>query len=80
MLTQIADPLYQRELGDGLILRWSTPADTENIAYLTSSVFRNAPDAPVNTFLANMLYEMMAGRHPVMGPGDVAVVEDRRRK
>jgi Acetyltransferase (GNAT) domain len=80
MLTQIADPLYQRELGDGLILRWSTPADTENIAYLTSSVFRNAPDAPVNTFLANMLYEMMAGQHPVMGPGDVAVVEDRRRK
>ena len=44
----IADPHYRRDLDDGLILRWSTANDIEDIAYLASSVFRQKADAPLN--------------------------------
>jgi Acetyltransferase (GNAT) domain len=79
-LTHIADPLYRRDLGDGLLLRWSTRADTQDIAHLGSSVFRDAPDAPPNTHLAAMLKELMSDRNPVMSVGDVALVEDTRKR
>ena len=41
-----ASAIYRRDLGDGLILRWSTAQDTENIAQLCSMVFRNKADEP----------------------------------
>src|SRR5437867_351437 len=28
-----ADPAYRRELGDGLVLRWSTAADTAHVGF-----------------------------------------------
>ena len=34
---------YRRDLGDGLVLRWSTAEDTENIVELIGSVFVSAP-------------------------------------
>ena len=80
MFTETADPTYRRDLGDGLILRWSTPADTEDIAQLVSSVFRDAPDAPLPIPLGNLMRELMSGTHPLMGPGDFALVEDTQKQ
>jgi hypothetical protein len=76
----IANQNYTRDLGDGLILRWSTSHDTEDIAYLNSFVFRDTPTEPLNKPLANLMRDVMSGEHPLMGPGDFALVEDTRRK
>jgi GNAT superfamily N-acetyltransferase len=67
---------YQRDLGQGLIARWSTAADSENIAQLVSMVFRNKADEPPNTHIANAVRRLMRGDNPLMTPQDYAVVED----
>ena len=69
----------KRDLGNGLLLRWSEANDTEEIVYLTSMVFRDADDEPPNTHAGNLARELMSGRHPSMGPRDFVVVEDTRR-
>jgi predicted N-acetyltransferase YhbS len=78
-ITAIADPHYRRELGDGLILRWSTAHDIEDIAYLAGSVFRQKADAPFNVQMGNLMRELLSGTHPVTSAEDVAVVEDTKR-
>src|SRR5438876_11966479 len=80
MLTDMADASYRRELGDGLLLRWSTARDIEEIVYLTSSVFRDRADEPLNMYIGQLMQQLMSGNHPTMGPDDVAVVEDTRKK
>jgi Acetyltransferase (GNAT) domain len=83
MLTTIpatADPHYRRELDDGLILRWSTANDIEDIAYLASSVFRHKADAPSSVQMGKLMRELLSSKHPVTGAGDVAVVEDTKRE
>jgi GNAT superfamily N-acetyltransferase len=77
--TDIAAPTYRRDLGDGLVLRWSTAQDSENIAQLVGFVFREKADEPPDHFLANMVRRLMRGDHPLMGPGDYALVEDTRK-
>jgi 2-dehydro-3-deoxy-D-arabinonate dehydratase len=44
MRDDLASPTYSGALGDGLIRRWSTPADTEKFAWLMGTVFRNEND------------------------------------
>jgi GNAT superfamily N-acetyltransferase len=68
-----------RDLGDGLLFRWASSEDTEELVYLNSMVFRDSADAPPNTNLGNLVRELMSGRHPLMGPRDFAVIEDTRR-
>jgi GNAT superfamily N-acetyltransferase len=65
----------RRDLGDGLVLRWSTAEDSEDIAELNSLVFRWDQNEP-NLGLANVVRRCMRGDHPSMGPEDVVVVED----
>ena len=50
----------RRDLGDGLVLRWSTAKDTEDIAQLNSLVFRWNRDEP-NLGLANIVRRCMRG-------------------
>ncbi len=80
MNTEAADKDYRRDLGDGLLLRWSTPDDTESIAHLVSFVFRDRADEPLNTPLGHLMRELMSGTHPLMGAGDFALVEDTRKQ
>ncbi len=80
MNTESAHQSYRRDLGDGLVLRWSTSDDIENIAELVGRVFRDRADEPLNTPLGHFTREMMSGTHPVMGPGDFALVEDTRKQ
>ncbi|GAC1349585.1 MAG: hypothetical protein NVSMB27_24100 [Ktedonobacteraceae bacterium] len=67
---------YRRELGEGLIERWSTPEDTENIAQLCGLVFRDKEDEPINIRMMDNVRRQMSGNYPLMGPGDYAVIED----
>jgi len=80
MLTEIAaSATYRRDLGNGLILRWSTPDDTENIANLSGHVFRRKEDEPLNTNIMKWVRQLMSGQHPLMGQNDYAVIEDTHK-
>src|SRR5574340_76142 len=68
-----------RDLGDGLLLRWSSSEDTEELVYLTSMVFRDSENEQPNTRMGNLVREFMSGNHPLMGPRDFVIVEDTRR-
>jgi len=74
----MSDPAYRRELGDGLVLRWSRPEDTERLAALYADVFRRSADVPPNSYIAAWTRDMMSGRHPLIDPTDFALVEDTR--
>ena len=67
---------YRRDLGDGLVLRWSTAEDTERIATLHSIVFRDKAEEPPNTNAISLMHRLMNGDHPFMGPNDFGVIED----
>ena len=75
-----AERSYRRDLGDGLVLRWSTREDTEDIIYLPGMVFRRDPADPAVMELENLMRVQMSGQHPTTGPEDVAVVEDTSKK
>ncbi len=72
-------PTYRRDLGAGLVLRWSTVADVERITDLYSHVFRENAEEPLNRRIVAWTRDMMSGRHPLLGPGDFALVEDTER-
>lgn len=78
--TPATSATYRRDLGDGLVLRWSTAEDTENIAQLAAFVFREKEDEPLNEHMIHVVRRLMRGDHPFMGPGDYGVVEDTRRE
>ena len=80
MSTSMADPAYRRDLGNGLILRWSSTSDAAAIAQLESIVFRDHVTDPPNIPLAHFMRETMSGEYPLMGPGDFALVEDTTQK
>jgi GNAT superfamily N-acetyltransferase len=70
------DDSYTRDLGDGLMLRWSRPEDVEKVASLYANVFRPSQEAPPNWHMPHWTRAMFSGRHPHIGPRDFAVVED----
>jgi hypothetical protein len=76
MQTQLSHPAYRRDLGGGLVLRWSTAADVEGIGQLYSFVFRNKLEDPPNQHMHVWTQDLMGGRHPLIGAGDFALVEN----
>ncbi|HXZ03825.1 MAG TPA: GNAT family N-acetyltransferase, partial [Ktedonobacteraceae bacterium] len=80
MPTHPAAAGYRRELGGGLLQRWSTPEDTENIAQLCGLVFREKEDEPFNIRMMESVHRQMSGNFPLMGPGDYAVIEDTNKE
>lgn len=63
-------------LDAGLVLRWSTAADSERLADLIGHVYRSGPQAPPNAIDAAYIRLLMRGDHPHMTPEDFALVED----
>jgi hypothetical protein len=76
MQTQLSHPAYRRDLGGGLVLRWSTAADEQGIGQLYGFVFRDKPEDPPNPHMPTWTQDLMSGRHPLIGAGDFAVVEN----
>jgi hypothetical protein len=72
----MASPDYRRELGAGLVVRWSSAADAEAIADTCGHVFRRTAEQPPNVRLGSWIRDLMSGKHPLMGQGDYAVVEE----
>src|SRR5689334_816133 len=75
----LGDPAYRRTMGDGLVLRWSTAADLEALQQMYAYVFRDSAEAPPNPYMPAWVGDMVGGRHPLIGAGDFALVEDTRR-
>jgi hypothetical protein len=75
----MGEPSYHRNLGDNLVLRWSTAADAEPVGQLYSYVFRENAEAPLNTRMAAWAHDLLGGRHPLIDSGDFALVEDTRQ-
>ena len=75
----ISEANYRRNLGDNLVLRWSTAADAERLGELYSQVFRENAEAPLNTRSIAWTHDLIGGRHPLIGSGDFALVEDTRQ-
>ena len=75
-VAEMRENTYRRELGDGLVLRWTTPEDAERVVELYARVFRPKADAPPNPHIPLWTRDMFSGRHPHIGPRDFAVVED----
>jgi GNAT superfamily N-acetyltransferase len=69
-------PDYVEDLGGGLVRRWSTAADQEQIGLCLAEAFRRGADEPVNQRMINRAVVMFSPSFPHMGPGDFAVVED----
>src|SRR5262249_51217266 len=59
---------YRRELGKGLVLRWSTPEDLEGVVTLYAQVFRPSAEAPPGWIVPTWTRDMFSGRHPHIGP------------
>lgn len=78
--TQTTGSPERRDLGNGLILRWSNASDIEGLGQLTGMVFRSGPQEPLSQPLADLIHHLMSGTHPLMGPGDYALVEDTRKQ
>jgi Acetyltransferase (GNAT) domain len=74
----LSAPGYRRDLGDGLLLRWSTAADITQIGELYAIVFRENPEQPPNVRMAQWAADVGSDRHPAAGPDQFAVVEDTR--
>ena len=73
-----SDHRYRREMGDGLVARWSTGEDTERLAALYSVVFRAERESAPNARIAAWTRDLKSGRHPLIDPADFALVEDTR--
>lgn len=71
----LADPSYRRDLGDGLLLRWSTAADADRLATFYGLVFRYKADSPPNARIPVWLRDMLGGGHPLIGEDGFALVE-----
>ncbi|QBD75459.1 GNAT family N-acetyltransferase [Ktedonosporobacter rubrisoli] len=71
---------FRRELGNGLIMRWSTAEDIEGIATLHAMVHRQSPEDPPNADYLTAIQALMNGDYPVMGPNDFGLIEDTSRE
>lgn len=74
--THPSSQTYRRDLGNGLVVRWSTRADQEQLATLYSHIFRENAEAPTNVNVVHYVDSCMSGQHPLISANDFAVVED----
>jgi len=63
-----------RDLGDNLVLRLATPADTEPLARFNHNI--HIEDGEPANFLTDWTRVLMSGEHPTMRPEDFVLVED----
>lgn len=64
-----------KNLGNGLVLRWATPDDTEALAEFNVKIHSDNPEQP-ETWLAHWTEDLMRGDHPTTNASDFTVVVD----
>jgi len=76
--TKTMETTLLRDLGDGLILRRSTPADADALGDFNSRI--HSDDGFENPFepIAIWTRDLLRGNHPTFGTGDFTIVEDTR--
>ena len=67
-----------RNIGDGLVLRWSTPGDVDRIGEGAAQVFREGPESPPNQGMMAWMRELGSGQHPYTDAGQGLLVDDTR--
>jgi GNAT superfamily N-acetyltransferase len=65
------------ELGDDLVLRRATVADTEALVAFNAEIHRSS-DEDTSPYIATWTRDLMGGGHPTCGPDDFTVVEATR--
>ncbi len=69
-----------QDLGDGLILRRATPADTEALVAFNATIHSDhGPDTP-DEGIGAWVRDLMTRPHPTFDPGDFTIVEDARKQ
>jgi hypothetical protein len=66
------------DLGDGLLVRRATPADTEALVAFNADVHRRSPTDPPDKGIGAWTRDLMERPHPTFRVDDFVVVEDRR--
>jgi hypothetical protein len=69
---------FLQDLGDGLVLRWATPDDIEQIAEFNVRIHTDDPGEPEN-WLGDWTRDLMNGRHPTTNASDFTVVVDEKQ-
>ncbi len=64
-----------RDLGDGLVLRWATADDAEQIIAFNTRVHADGPDEP-GLSVGAWAADLIGGTHPIVTPADFTVVVD----
>jgi hypothetical protein len=65
-----------RELGDGLVLRFATPADAEALAQFNGRIHGVERPDKFDPMVAAWTRDYCSEQHPACGPSNVALVED----
>jgi hypothetical protein len=65
-----------KDLGDGLVLRWATAKDIEELADFNIRVHSDDPEDP-ELWLGHWVRDLMNGKHPTTKPEDFTVVVDK---
>jgi hypothetical protein len=69
-------PIILRDLGDGLVLRRSTPADAEALGEFNARVHSDdGPEQP-DEKVAAWTFDLLTRPHPTFDPADFTIVED----
>ena len=69
------DRSLPRPVGEGLLMRRATAADTEALAAFNVRLHSDDPDSP-ELWLGEWTRDLMGGNHPTVGPEDITVVTD----
>ncbi|MCU0503190.1 MAG: GNAT family N-acetyltransferase [Anaerolineae bacterium] len=71
-------PVILRDLGDGLILRRSTPADAEALADFNKMIHRDQDVVEPDETVAAWTRDLLTRAHPTFGAGDFTIVEETK--
>ncbi|KAF9346240.1 hypothetical protein BGX26_002276 [Mortierella sp. AD094] len=88
-ITLRQEPRPERiDIGDGLVMRWSTPQDKDNLVDCLADAFRwetpgrRIPESGIpnkHEYIAAAIGRLMSGKHVVQSQYDIALVEDTTR-
>lgn len=68
-----------RNLGDGLVLRWASADDTQELAEFNFKQHNDPANGEPELWLKDWTFELLNGQHPTTGPDDFTVVVDENK-